>query len=121
MTGEPLEVARRELAAPRQQLLEPVELRLPERRRDVGQPVVVAELDHRVGPVAAGRELGRDAVVPEAPQRARPGRRRSVRTAPPSPVVMILAGWRLSTVMSASVPTGRPLERRARASATRRR
>ena len=32
----------------------------------------------------------------------------SVRTAPPSPVVRIFAGWRLRTVMSASVPTARP-------------
>ncbi len=68
VTCQPLDVARRELATSCQPLLEPFELRSAERGGDVGQSVVVAELDHRVGPVAAGRQLRLDAVVAEAAQ-----------------------------------------------------
>ena len=68
VAGQPVHVARGEPAPPGQPLLETLELRAAERRRDIGQPVVVAEVDHRVGPVAAGGKLGLDAVVAEAAQ-----------------------------------------------------
>ncbi len=61
-------VVGRELASAGQECVEPRELRAAECRTDVGEPVVVAELHHGVGPVRPGRELRRDPVVAEAPQ-----------------------------------------------------
>jgi len=62
-------VARRQAASVREPLLEAFELRQTERGREIRQSVVVAELDHRVRPVAASRQLGLDAVVPKTAQR----------------------------------------------------
>ena len=87
--------------------------RCPSAARDVREPVVVAELDHGVGPVAP-RRRARSRCRGCGTAAARSARSsRSVRTAPPSPVVMILAGCRRSTVRSASVPTVPAVARRA--------
>ena len=53
VAGEPLQVAGRELAPAREERRRAARAALrPSAAADVGQPVVVAELDHRVGPVA---------------------------------------------------------------------
>ena len=75
------QVVGRELSPSGEELIQPVSWALAERRPDIGQPVVVAELHHRVGPVRPSRELGVDAVIPETTERGgqvihRSGRRR---------------------------------------------
>ena len=112
MAGQPLEVARGELraagpATPR--AARAARCRARPRCRSAGScsRARPSRRSSRDGPPARSRCRGCGTGAGAAARSSR-----SVRTAPPSPVVMILAGWRLSTVMSASVPTGRPPERR---------
>src|SRR5680860_309858 len=90
--------------APRNKIFYPTQLRDPEGRLDVRDAVVVAEGNLFVVPgTSDGRRiLAGSRVIPCVRSSCTFSYRSSrlVRIIPPSPVVMILTGWKLSTVMS---------------------
>ena len=103
-------VAVGDLAAFGDDIVEAAELRCPEGCLQCGDAVVVAEHGHVVFPERAGALIGGAghpmiAQLANRDQRCTPS---AVRHAPPSPVVICFTGWKLSVVISASDPTGRP-------------
>src|SRR5262249_40412794 len=91
--------------APPPEAVELAELREPEGRLEVGESVVVARLANLGAP---GRWASPRRMPWWRAARRRSARSsRSVRTAPPSPVVISFAGWKESVVMSARDPTRR--------------
>src|SRR5262249_58987494 len=69
--GERARVPRGDFPAPDDLVAETLELREPERRLEVAQPVIEAERGHLVAPILTVLLLARDAVVAEHPDASR--------------------------------------------------
>ena len=110
--GEQRPVGLRQAAALGHEAAELSELRATERALQVGDAVVEAEILHLVvpRPVMLLEPLRRSRSMPWVRKRRQAAARRSssVSTAPPSPVVTALTGWKERQVMSACRPTGWP-------------
>jgi hypothetical protein len=100
--GEGVAVREGHLAAPRDPLVEHLELPPPDAREHVGQAVVVAHVGVLVGDARVARLLR-----PEAGLLTHAGS--CATSIPPPVVVMILLPLKLYAPMGARVPAGRPL------------